>query len=236
LQINLPASRLTLRLLAAFASVLALSLATAAVGHAEEFSGIDNPNNYECHGHIEAGKHEIEGEEEQQVQYQFACDGPITGYQIESNDEVTGVGASPLVTYYLKNEPLTDAFSCGGELPGWSVNCVGSTKGRGEVTTGQFSIETSICQEPRVNPLLTVTYAYIEKEVVTQAISGPFELGRPWGCKADKYSKLPRLAPTKLPPEEKTDKTKGKHDKKGTGHKGKGKKAKAKAKAKSKKS
>jgi hypothetical protein len=226
LHINLPAHRLTLRLLSTLLSALALSLATAAVSHAEEFSGIDNPNNYECHGHIEAGKPEIEGEEEQQVQYQFACDGPITGYQLETNDEVEGVGASPTVTYYLKNEPLTDTFSCGGELPGWAVNCVGSTKGRGEVITGQFSIETPICQEPRVNPLLTVTYAYIEKEVVTQAISGPFELGRPWGCKADKYSKKPRLAPVTLAPEEKPGKGK---KKKGKKHKAKGKKAKAKS-------
>jgi hypothetical protein len=217
-----------LRLLTALLSALALSLATAAVSHAEEFSGIDNPNNYECHGHIEAGKPEIEGEEGQQVQYQFACDGPITGYQLETNDEVEGVGASPTVTYYLKNEPLTDTFSCGGELPGWAVNCVGSTKGRGELITGQFSIETPICQEPRINPLLTVTYAYIEKEVVTQAISGPFELGRPWGCKADKYSKKPRLAPVTLAPEEKTGKG-GK--KKGKGGKGKGHGKKAKAKS-----
>ncbi len=229
MHINLPAQRLTLRLLSTLLSALALSLATAAVSHAEEFNGIDNPNNYECHGHIEAGKPEIEGEEGQQVQYQFACDGPITGYQLQTNDEVAGVGASSLVTYYLKNEPLTDTFSCGGELPGWAVNCVGSTKGRGEVITGQFSIETPLCQEPRVSPLLTVTYAYIEKEVITQAISGPFELGRPWGCKADKYSKQPRLAPVKLAPEETTGKGKKKKGKKDKGKKDKGKKAKAKS-------
>lgn len=227
MHINPPAHRLTLRLLAALLSVMALSLAAAAVSHAEEFSGADNPNNYECHGHIEAGKPEIPGEEEQQVQYQFVCDGPITGYQLESNVEVTGIGQSPLVTYYLKNEPLSDAFSCGGEIPGWAVNCVGATThgGRGEIITGQFSIETPICQEPRVNPLLTVTYASVEKEVITQAISGPFELGRPWGCKADKYSKHPRLAPQTLPGEKSG---KGKHKKKGKG------KAKAKAKAKTK--
>lgn len=235
MHINPPAHRLTLRLLAALLSAMTLSLAAAAVSQAEEFSGIDNPNNYECHGHIEAGKPEIPGEEEQQVQYQFACDGPITGYQIESNVEVTGVGQSPLVTYYLKNEPLTDSFSCGGELPGWAVNCVGATihGGRGEVITGQFSIETPVCQEPRVNPLLTVTYASVEKEVVTQAISGPFELGRPWGCKPDQYSKQLRLAPQALPAQEKTGK--GKHKKKGK-KKGKKDKGKAKGKTKAKKS
>jgi hypothetical protein len=227
LHINPPAQRLTLRLLAAILSVMALSLATAVISHAEEFSGTDDPNNYQCQGHVEAGQPEIPGEEEQQVRYRFTCDGPITGYQLESNDEVTGIGASPLVTFYLKEEPLTDTFSCGGEITGWAVNCVGSTKGAGEYITGQFSIETPICTEPRVNPLLTVTYAYVEKEVVTQAISGPFELGRPWHCKADKYGKAPRLASQKLPGEKA-----GKGKKKGK----KGKSGKAKAKAKAKKS
>lgn len=232
MHINPPAQRLTLRLLAAILSVMALSLATAVVSHAEEFSGTDNPNNYQCQGHVEAGQPEIPGEEEHQVKYRFACDGPITGYQLESNDEVTGIGASPAVTFYLKEEPLTDTFSCGGEITGWAVNCVGSTKGAGEYITGQFSIETPICTEPRVNPLLTVTYAYVEKEVLTQAISGPFELGRPWHCKADKYGKDPRLVPQTLPGE-KAGKGKGGKKK---GKKGKGGKAKAKTKAKAKKS
>ncbi len=205
--------------LAALASVLALCLAMTAVSRAEEIDAADNPNNYECHGHIQAGTAEL-GNEEQQVQYQFACDGPITGYQLESQVELTGVNASPLVTYYLKNEPLNDTFGCGGELPGWAVNCVGSTKGRAEVITGQFSIGTPICQEPRINPLLTVTYAYIEKEVVTQAISGPFELGRPKGCKPDAFEKDARLAPLK--PVALSSTGKGKHEKgKAKGKKGK---------------
>jgi hypothetical protein len=41
--------------------------------------------------------------------------------------------------------------------------------------------------------LLTVTYAYVEKGVVTQAISGPFDLGRPWGCPGDSLSGTSRL-------------------------------------------
>lgn len=207
---SLAARRQATRCLAALASLLMLSFATAAASHAAEFSGIDNPNNYECHGHTQEGTPEL-GAEEPSVQYQFACDGPITGYQIESQVELTGIEASPIVTYYLKNEPLTDTFSCGGELPGWAVNCVGATKGRGELITGQFSIGSPVCAEPRANPLLTVTYAYIEKEVVTQAISGPFELGRPKGCKPDAFEKDARLAPPTPLVEPLTDK--GKHKK-----------------------
>jgi hypothetical protein len=49
--------------------------------------------------------------------------------------------------------------------------------------TGQFSIGTPLCAEPRVDPLLTVTYATADsKGVITQYISGPYDLGRPHGC------------------------------------------------------
>ena len=63
------------------------------------------------------------------------------------------------------------------------------------VSVGQFSVEKPACTEPRVDALLTVTYAYLEKGVVTQAISGPFDLGRPKGCPPDAYSGSTRLNP-----------------------------------------
>jgi hypothetical protein len=44
--------------------------------------------------------------------------------------------------------------------------------------------------------LLTVTYAYLEKGTVVQAISGPFELGRPQGCPSSAFSGGTRLNPT----------------------------------------
>ncbi len=72
---------------------LALLLATPAVSRAEEA----NPNNYSCFGSIAAGKPEP-GSEEQQVAYSFHCNGPITGYQLQSQIPVTGVEASPLVS------------------------------------------------------------------------------------------------------------------------------------------
>jgi hypothetical protein len=227
-----------LRWLIAIASAFALSLATGVAAHAEE----SNPNNYECHGHIEAGQPEV-GNEEPQVAYEFYCDGPITGYQIESNVEINGAEGSPNVTTY--NElPTSDTFSCSSEIPGWAVNCVGATTYFFERVTGQFTIESEVCAEPRVDPLLTVTYAYLEKGVVTQAIAGPFELRRPVGCKPDAYSKLRRLAPEVLPTIESKDKGKkqGKKGSKGKakdgdggkGKAGSGSKAGAKSKAKAK--
>jgi len=175
---------------------LALLLATPAVSHAEE----SNPNNYSCLGGIAPGTPEV-GSEEQQVAYVFYCNGPITGYQLQAQIPLTGVQTPPLVTAGASvlgaptGKPLTDTFSCSGEVPGYAVNCIGSAKTGYETIAGQFAIGTKICAEPRVDPLLTVTYAYLEKGVVTQAISGPFDLGRPNGCPPSAFSGGTRLNP-----------------------------------------
>jgi hypothetical protein len=181
---------------------VALLLAIPAVSHAEE----SNPNNYNCLGTTGAGQPEA-GSEEQQVSYTFYCNGPITGYQVQSQIPVTGVSSPPEVTNPAK-KILGDTFSCSGEIPGWAANCVGSTKGGYEMITGQFAIGTKLCDEPRVDPLLTVTYAYLEKGVITQAISGPFDLGRPQGCKPDAFSGFNRFNPKPLPVKKKVTKKK----------------------------
>jgi hypothetical protein len=108
---------------------------------------------------------------------------------------VTGVEGQPTVTSNATTKPLSDSFSCSGEFPGFAANCVGLAKQGYETITGQISIGTALCKEPRVDPLLTVTYAYLEKGVVTQAISGPFDLGRPTGCPPDADSGYNRLNP-----------------------------------------
>ncbi len=95
---------------------------------------------------------------------------------------------------------------------------MGATEVWYETIAGQFAIGTKLCAEPRVDPLLTVTYAYLEKGVVTQAISGPFDLGRPTGCPPDANSGFTRLNPKPV-----TLTAKGKHKGKGK-NKGKGKK------------
>jgi hypothetical protein len=175
---------------------LALLLATPAISHAEE----SNPNNYSCLGGIAPGTPEV-GSDEQQVAYVFYCNGPITGYQLQAQIPLTGVQTPPLVTATATplgsptGKVLSDSFSCSGEIPGFAVNCVGAAKQGYETIAGQFAIGSKLCAEPRVDPLLTVTYAYLEKGVVTQAISGPFDLGRPKGCPPNANSGWNRLNP-----------------------------------------
>ena len=115
---------------------------------------------------------------------------------------------------------MGDTFSCSGSFPGYAVNCVGAaTSGVDERITGQFSIGWKLCTEPRVDPLLTVTYAYLEKGVITQAISGPFDLGRPLGCPATARSGKNRLSAYKDSEPKQDGGKQGKH--KGKAH-GKG--------------
>jgi hypothetical protein len=175
--------------LAALLGSGALLLAVPALSQASE----SNPNNYSCLGSIAAGEPQP-GSEDQQVKYSFYCNGPITGYQVQTQIPETGISSPPTVTNAAA-APLTDTFSCSGEIPGYGVNCVGLAKGGYETISGQLAIATRLCVEPRVDPLLTVTYAYLEKGVVTQAISGPFDLGRPRGCAADAESGSTRLNP-----------------------------------------
>jgi hypothetical protein len=183
------APRFTRVWIAATVGSLALALAVPALSHAEA-----NPNNYACLGQITKGHPEV-GSEEQQVQYRFYCNGPVSGYQLQSQIPVSGIQSPPLVSQLQSGAPLTDTFSCSGEVPGWALNCVGAAKAGYEQITGQFAIASKLCAEPRVDPLLTVTYAYLEKGVVTQAISGPYDLGRPKGCRPDALSGSDRLNP-----------------------------------------
>jgi hypothetical protein len=179
------------RLPAVLLGVLLLALTAPAFAQAEATEP-SNPNSYECSGSIGAGKSEAGGEETP-VAYEFLCNGQITGYQIQTQLPITGIEGSPLVTNH-GGTPLNDTFSCSGAFPGYALNCVGaSTTEPEEKVSGQFEIGWKLCTEPRVDALLTVTYAYLEKGVITQAISGPFELGRPLGCRATPMSGKTRL-------------------------------------------
>jgi hypothetical protein len=195
-----------------------LMLLIPARSHAE-----DNPNNYQCFGHILAGQPEA-GATDQQVAYTFNCSGPVTGYQIQTQIPLTGFDSSPLVTNQKGEAVTTDSFSCNGEFPGYAINCVGSSTAGYEPIAGQFTIGSKLCTEPRVDPLLTVTYAYLnEKKVITQAISGPFDLGRPHGCPASANGGQTRLtyepnASVKKAGEKHRGK-KGAHGKQGRSHK-----------------
>jgi hypothetical protein len=204
----------------ALLGALVCALAAPALSHAETAPATpppagSNPNEYECSGHIGAGKAEA-GAEETPVQYTFLCNGQITGYQLQTQLPITGIEGSPSITNF-GGTPLTDSFSCSGTFPGYAANCVGaSTKEAFERVTGQFEIGWKLCTEPRVDPLLTVTYAYLEKGVITQAISGPFDLGRPHGCPASAQGGKDRLSAYQGPEPTAKSHKKGKRGKKGS--------------------
>ncbi len=209
--VPLSGHRRALLALTAATGTLALLLLLPAVGRAEE----SNPNNLNCIGSTKAGTPE-EGSEEQQVRYSFYCDGPITGYQLQSQIPVTGIQSPPEITSNATKGVLSDNFSCSGEVPGFALNCVGAAKAGYETITGQFAIEHKLCAEPREDPLLTVVSATIEKGAVVQAISGPFDLGRPLGCKPDGQSGGDRLNP-KAPTKKSKKHSKHKHSSKKKG-------------------
>ncbi len=175
--------------LAALAAVLALAITAPMAGASA------NANNYDCGGHIEAGP-PAPGDDDTQVQYVFACGGPITGYQIQPQTGHTGFSTDVSVFDQNNNAVTTDSFTCNGDFPGWGINCVGKYTGdRYAKVVGTFAIGTPLCAEPRVDPLLTVTYATADsKGVVTQYISGPYDLGRPRGCPPSAESGKTRLS------------------------------------------
>ncbi len=203
--------------LAALLGALVMALSGAASSYAEAPS----PNNYECGGSIKGGAAEP-GAEGTPVAYEFHCNGPILGYQLQSQIPLGGIEASPTVNNE-KGEPTKESFECGGEIPGFALNCVGSANAGYDEISGQIYIESKLCAEPREDPLLTVAYAYLEKGVVTQAISGPFDLGRPVGCPYDAEQHWTRLNPNPKTSVPGTTKSNSKSNK-GKGKKGKGNK------------
>jgi hypothetical protein len=158
----------------------------------------DNPDDYTCIGHVEKGA-PAPGDEDPQVKYLFGCSGPITGYQIQADQPIGSFDTAPIALDGTGNAVTTDGFTCNGDIPGLAVNCVGLYSGvfvdnRWESVVGQFSISSSICAEPRVDPLLTVVYATGDKTgKVTQHIAGPYDLGRPHGCKPTSKSGKTRI-------------------------------------------
>jgi hypothetical protein len=193
LYINDVPSRRAPRSLVLILGALLCSLIACASSRAAEAEG--NPNDYQCRGHVQAAPVSPEAQStenesaekeapETQVQYVFACNGPITGYQLQTRQQLTGFDAAPLVTYATGAPVLTAQFSCSGESPGLAVNCVGASTLGWEMISGKFAIGTKLCAEPRVDPVLTVTDASSSKTGIAQAISGPFDLGRPHGCPA----------------------------------------------------
>jgi hypothetical protein len=147
-------------------------------------SADQNANNTDCQGHAEKGAPSADDPTATQVKYVFACSGPITGYQIQPQIPAQSLDTEVFATDRTTKAVVpTDFFSCSGIIPSYGINCVGTYGGNYEVVAGQFSINPKLCDEPRVDPLLTVVYATKSSTgAVTQAIAGPFDLGRPRGC------------------------------------------------------
>ena len=160
-------------------------------------SADNNANNTDCRGHVEKGEASPDDPTATQVKYVFACSGPITGYQIQPQIPAQSIDTEVFALDAATKQVVpTDSFSCQGIIPSYGINCVGVYGGNYEIVSGQFSIDPKLCAEPRVDPLLTVVYAYLDsKGKIAQAIAGPFDLGRPHGCKATKFSgklRIPR--------------------------------------------
>jgi hypothetical protein len=177
-------------LLAALAALLVVGASLLLLlGGARPASADQNPNNTDCRGHTEKGDADSADPSAVTVRYVFACSGPITGYQIQPQIPAQSIETEVFGLDRSTGQVVgTDAFSCQGDIPGYGINCVGTYQGNYDVVKGQFAIDPKLCDEPRVDPLLTVVTATRTATGVTQAIAGPFDLGRPRGCKASAHS------------------------------------------------
>jgi hypothetical protein len=166
-------------------ALVALAALVFALGRGTTPASADNnPSNILCKGHISKGDPSPDDPSVTQVQYVFACSQPITGYQIQPDHAVQSLETEVFATDRTTKAVVpTDSFSCNGDLPGWGVNCNGVYGGDWRVVTGTFAIDEKLCDEPRVDPLLTVTFATANAQrQITQFLAGPFDLGRPRGC------------------------------------------------------
>src|SRR5258705_3990347 len=147
-------------------------------------SADQNANNTDCRGHVEKGAPSPDDPTATQVKYVFACSGPITGYQIQPQVPAQSLDTEVFALDRTTKQVVpTDSFSCQGEIPSYGINCVGVYGGNYEIVEGQFSIDPKLCDEPRVDPLLTVVYASKNASgAVVQAMAAPIDLSRPRGC------------------------------------------------------
>jgi hypothetical protein len=171
-------------LLAALAALLVAGASLLLLLNGTKPASADqNANNTDCRGHVEKGDPSPDDPSATQVKYVFACSGPITGYQIQPQVPAQSIDTEVFALDSATKQVVpTDSFSCQGDIPSYGINCVGTYGGKYEIVSGNFSIDPKLCAEPRVDPLLTVMYATRTATGVTQAIAGPFDLGRPRGC------------------------------------------------------
>jgi hypothetical protein len=167
----------------------------------------DFKDNTTCRGHVALAPKDPLGLNNNLVNYMFSCSQPITGYSIISDKSVDFWETEVFAHDKAGNPVGTDGFSCNGDQPGFGVNCVGIYGADQRIVESQYNLETDkVCDEPRPDPLLVVTYATYVRNAdgtpsnnsdgapkVTTAVAGPFDLGRPRGCKPSKFSGKTRI-------------------------------------------
>ena len=116
---------LTRKLGLAFAALFA-SLAVAGPASAQEAA--ENPNNQTCVGSITKGEAPADEPTLGTVDYQVGCSGKITGYILVSSHAIVEFETEVFGVDFAKREVVgSDFFSCSGDIPGFGLNCVGST-------------------------------------------------------------------------------------------------------------
>lgn len=188
---------------AAFAIAALGSLLLLLVLKAPASRGESNPNNLDCQGHIKKGKTTpLDDPDEYQVEYRFACSGPITGYSISLQRGVKSFDTEAVVLNKTTGDGITtDSFTCQGEIPGLGFNCTGLYSGGYNVISGRFAVGRKLNRKPLINPRLVVSTAGLQTGTVTtgttttrttsatQALSGPYQLGHPRGVNKKKTKK-----------------------------------------------
>jgi hypothetical protein len=171
-------------LIAGLAALLLAGASLLLLLHGTKPASADqNANNTDCRGHLEKGDPSPDDPSATQVKYVFACSNPITGYQIQPQIPAQSIDTEVFALDRTTKQVVpTDSFSCQGDIPAYGINCVGTYGGSYEIVSGNFSIDPKLCAEPRVDALLTVVLATRSGTTVTQAMAGPFDLGRPRGC------------------------------------------------------
>ena len=195
---NISATSRRPALIAAAVVLLLAAVAVSLAGNRPDTAGADlNLNQNFCKGSVSAGDPNKDDPTLTSVKYRVACAMPVTGYALF----LDGHPIQSLETEVFGTDPATkavvatDAFSCNGTIPGYGINCVGTYGGHWSVLEGQFTIDGRLCDEPRLNPVLTVATATVAAGKPVQALAGPFDLGRPRGCKATAFSgktKIPK--------------------------------------------
>ena len=177
----------------AIAALLAGTLALISSLGAQSSRADVNDNQITCKGFVHTGEADEINPDLYQAEYRIRCDQAITGYSLFVGAQQVQTLETEVFPQYADGSPVAaDSFSCNGDLPGNAVNCVGKYSETQGIITGTFEIDQPLCKPARIEPILTVvkTPGTGSNPV---AISGPFSLGQPAGCKGKKNK--PRTMP-----------------------------------------